>query len=168
MCRKSWTDHCFYITFSLFFIIFSPYYLVESLKSCATHCITNEVYDCMTARDDDKTFCIFSPDNLPLKCKIYQHLLFKSSDSKNPRKVIGQTPLVLTSSGCHCSSRYASYWNTLLLLISNFFRDMERQPIYNSDTGIGILTWIRFLEATSQLYGNNKLCSATAKDCTVV
>ena len=36
----------------------------------------------MTARDDDKTFCIFSPDNLPLKCKICQRI---------PQRILGKS-----------------------------------------------------------------------------
>ena len=36
--------------------------------------------------------------------------------SKGSSEVKGQAPLVLTSSGGHCSGRYASYWNAFLLL----------------------------------------------------
>lgn len=43
-------------------------YFEELLKSWATHCTAEELYDWMTAKDDDRVFCIFSPDSFPLQC----------------------------------------------------------------------------------------------------
>ena len=43
----------------------------------------------------------------------------------------GQTPLIMTSSGDHCSGWYASYWNVFLLIVDRSFQRCNSHHVHS-------------------------------------